>query len=208
MARCESHLKAEIVSYGAYDVIDWRRDGNIPVQRPEQEDGDGDASTMGAETLTWTDSRSGPGGGCCMQRIASENAQHRGRCPHSPPPARGGRGSVVLQKLERRGRDLRLPGRRSRASPKLSGRTEPASALGRVGQGPAAGRDGDRPARRRVHLYRAHPAGAHRGSRECRADPRPRPADEGDRRGARPAPRHLTEPRGRNSATLEKYGAT
>ena len=95
--------------------------------------------------------------------------------------ARGGRGAADAER-----------GRPSRGCPR------------RLAADPAPGREGDGEARRRVHLDRAPAAGADRRRLRRRRPPaRPRPAGEGDRRGPRPAPRHLAQPRGQRPGAGE-----
>jgi MerR family transcriptional regulator, heat shock protein HspR len=50
--RVRTSLKAEIVPYGAYDLIDGVETVKIPVRRPAEDGGDGDAPTPGSPNAT------------------------------------------------------------------------------------------------------------------------------------------------------------
>ena len=102
------------------------------------------------------------------------------------------------------------PARRSPRCPRSSGDDEPEiRPVAELHPRPPARREGDGGARRRVHLGRAPPARARRqGLRRRRPAPRPRLAGQGGRRGARPAPGHLAEPRGHGRRRWRSSAAT
>ena len=143
------------------------------------------------------------------QRLASEHRNPEVAPAHLLLALLDPEEGLVVPVLQKLGADVASIRQRALAAveglPRISGECRAGGPpLAGFRSHPAARREGDGRARRRVHLHRAHPARPRRqGLGAGGAAARPRGAGQGNRRGARPTSRHLPEPRGHDAGAGE-----